>query len=80
MTADVFRGERDIPGLINAFAPSFTKGIIVKVSYLLCSGDVYVTWQTDCYTLTKWSTFSILPYNCAVWQTNDSPRNPPKLT
>lgn len=81
MTADVFRGEQDIPGLINAFALSFTKERIVKVSYFIpFFGDVYDTWQTDCYTLTEWSTFSILPYNCAVWQTNDSLSNPRKLT
>ena len=35
MTAGVFRGEQDFPGLINAFAPSFTKERIVKVSYFI---------------------------------------------
>lgn len=35
MTADVFQGEQDFPGLINAFAPSFTKERIVKVSYFI---------------------------------------------
>ena len=35
MTADVFRGEQDFPGLINAFAPSFSKERIARVSYFI---------------------------------------------
>lgn len=31
----MFQGEQDFPGLINAFAPSFTKERIVKVSYFI---------------------------------------------
>jgi len=73
MTAGVFRGERGFPGLINAFAPSFTKERIVKVRHFIdfvwamcmSHGQQIVTHPVN------WMVYILNSTLQAAWQTND---------